>query len=199
MESKKYNCLTCSFHTNTTADWNRHIKSKKHLKHQDQEPVEDYKKEYDDLLLKFNSLECNSSVKLVELETKTEELLKQVEETADKITTHDEKERQLQDELQETKRKLNKMEQDKLLSVEPKTIPLDTNKIKLLQTQIAEYDKLFEQQEALLLKYMDKDDDNGILNDKIKDLESSNDDLRVKLKESYHKQDAVINRYSDLF
>ena len=197
MESKKYNCLTCSFHTNTTADYNRHLKSKKHLKHQ--EPVDDYETKYNELLTKFNSLEYNSSIKLTELETKAEELLKQVEETADKITTHDEIERQLQEEVDTAKRHISKMEQDKLLSLEPKTIPLDTNKIKLLQTQIAEYDKLFEQQETLLLKYMDKDDDIGNLNNKIKDLESSNDDLRVKLKESYYKQDDAINRYNDLF
>jgi hypothetical protein len=197
MDTKKYNCDSCNFHTNTTADWNRHLKSKKHLKHQ--EPVDDYETKYSELLLKFNSLEYNSSIKLTELETKTEDLLKQVQDTTDKITTHNDKERQLQEQLEDATRQLKKMEQEKLLSPEPKTIPLDTNKIKLLQTQIAEYDKLFEQQEALLLKYMNKDDEIGNLKEINKDLEHSNNELRIKLKEAYYKNDDAINKYADLF
>ena len=198
MDTKKYNCDSCDFHTNNTADWNRHIRSKKHLKHQ--EKVDDnYETKYNELLEKFNSLEYNSSIKLTELETKANQLHQQVDDTANKIITHNDKERQLQEQLQETTRKLKKMEQEKLLSPEPKTIPLDTNKIKLLQTQIAEYDKLFEQQEALLLKYMDKDDEIGNLKEINKDLEHSNNELRIKLKEAYYKNDDAINKYADLF
>ena len=79
MESKKYNCINCCFHTNLTADYNRHIQTNKHLKKMNTDI--DYLQEYNNLKTKYDSLEINSNVKLLELETKIKDLNQVVEET----------------------------------------------------------------------------------------------------------------------
>ena len=79
MDSKKYNCINCCFHTDLTADYNRHILTKKHLKKMNTDI--DYLQEYNNLKTKYDSLEINSNVKLLELETKVDLLNLIVDET----------------------------------------------------------------------------------------------------------------------
>jgi hypothetical protein len=79
METKKYNCINCGFFTNLTADYNRHILTKKHLKKMNTDI--DYAQEYDNLKAKYDSLQNNSNDKLLALETKINDLNQIVEET----------------------------------------------------------------------------------------------------------------------
>lgn len=75
----KYNCDTCKFHTNLTADYNRHLKTKKHINKID--PTVDYRQEFTELKTKYDDLQYKSSITLLELETKINDLNIEVETT----------------------------------------------------------------------------------------------------------------------
>ena len=79
MDTKKYNCINCCFHTNLTADYTRHKLTKKHLTRMNTEM--DYVQEYDNIKTKYDSLENNSNIKIQELESKINEINKVLEET----------------------------------------------------------------------------------------------------------------------